>query len=197
MDQKIIERLPIKNGLVISKADAAERQLRTAIWLWFHDFDPVSIHGLASASVKVLWKLHERHQTGHKTIREEVISRAHPEYQRAFIEMLNETENFIKHADRDPFGFHTFNPESTIFVLLDGVRSLSALNGNYPPESKAFMIWFLINRPGIIDLSDTPEYEKAANGVRNFQVSSKSEFYKHAISSITQAQERAADGQHP
>ncbi|WP_186020350.1 hypothetical protein [Burkholderia gladioli] len=197
MKHKIIERLAIKNGLVISKSDAAERQLRTAIWLWFHDFDPVPIHGLASASVKVLWMLHKKHKTGHKTIREEVIDRARPEYQRSFIDMLNETENFIKHADRDPFGFHTFNPESTIFVLLDGVRSLSAFNGSYPLESRAFMTWFLINRPGIIDLSDTPQHEIAAKQARDFRAISKPEFYKHVTHLIMKAQEIAADEQHP
>ena len=91
MEHKKIDREPRKGGLVISKTDAAERQLRTAIWLWFHDFDPVPIHGLASAALKVLWKLHEKHKTGHKTIRDEIIDRVKSEYQRDFIEMLNET----------------------------------------------------------------------------------------------------------
>jgi hypothetical protein len=46
-EQKKITREPITGGLVISKADAAERQLCTAICLWFHGFDPVPVHALA------------------------------------------------------------------------------------------------------------------------------------------------------
>jgi hypothetical protein len=197
MEHKKIDREFREGGLVISKAEAAERQLRTAIWLWFHDFDPVPIHGLASAALKVLWKLHERHKTGHKTIRNEVIERVKSEYQLDFIEMLNETENFIKHADRDPFGFHAFNPEMTVFILIDCVRALSALNGSFPVECKAFQAWFLINRPSLLDLSSTPEWDAAVKAARTNAVTSKPDFYKYFLQSLQMGLEQAVGRPHP
>ena len=36
--------------LAITKLDAARRQLETAITLWFHDADPVSVHTLVMAA---------------------------------------------------------------------------------------------------------------------------------------------------
>src|SRR6266478_5939088 len=40
--------------LKLKKLDAAQRQLRTAITLWFHDGDPVAIHALAFAAYEVI-----------------------------------------------------------------------------------------------------------------------------------------------
>ena len=41
--------------LHVTKLDAARRQLETAITLWFHDGDPVSIHTLAAAVDAFRW----------------------------------------------------------------------------------------------------------------------------------------------
>ena len=43
--------------MIISKLDAAKRQLEMAIKLYFNDDDPISIHTLASASEEILMKL--------------------------------------------------------------------------------------------------------------------------------------------
>lgn len=42
----------------ITKLDAARRQLKTAIRLWFSDDDPVSIYALTYAAHEVLHDLH-------------------------------------------------------------------------------------------------------------------------------------------
>ncbi|WP_322046052.1 hypothetical protein [Paraburkholderia sp. J67] len=197
MKHEKMYRGPVEGGFVISKVDAAERQLKTAIWLWFHDFDPVPIHGLAAAAFKVLWKLHEKHKTGHKMIRDEVIARVKANYRQDFIEMLNETENFIKHADRDPFGFHTFNPEMTVMLLLDGVRALAAFNGNFPVECRVFQTWILINRPNLIDLKSSPEWDAAVKAAQPAMVTSKPEFYRLVLHAIQVGIEQAIARQHP
>jgi hypothetical protein len=45
----------------ISKLDAAKRQLKTAINLYFSYGDPVSIHTLASAAREILYDLNKKH----------------------------------------------------------------------------------------------------------------------------------------
>jgi hypothetical protein len=49
-----MQEIPI---IHISKFDAAKRQLETAIRLWFHSGDPVSVHTLAAASHQLLHDL--------------------------------------------------------------------------------------------------------------------------------------------
>jgi hypothetical protein len=44
----------------ISKADAAQRQLDTAIELYFAESDPVAIHTLAAAAYELIRALRER-----------------------------------------------------------------------------------------------------------------------------------------
>ena len=39
--------------ITLTKLDAAKRQLRTAIRLWFEDGDPVSVHALAYAAYEI------------------------------------------------------------------------------------------------------------------------------------------------
>ena len=44
----------------ISKLEAARRQLRTAITLWFTGGDPVAIHSLAFAAYEILHAISEK-----------------------------------------------------------------------------------------------------------------------------------------
>src|SRR5438128_1514480 len=41
----------------VTKLDAVRRQLETAIILWFHDGDPVSIHTLAAAAYQIIYDI--------------------------------------------------------------------------------------------------------------------------------------------
>jgi hypothetical protein len=47
-----------KDGITVTKLDAARRQLRTALRLWFHDGDPVSIHALLAAAHEIIHRLY-------------------------------------------------------------------------------------------------------------------------------------------
>lgn len=38
----------------VTKLDAVRRQLETAVILWFHDGDPVSIHTLTGAAYQII-----------------------------------------------------------------------------------------------------------------------------------------------
>ena len=46
--------------VTLSKLDAMQRQLDTAIHLWFAEADPVSIHTLASAAHELLHALYKK-----------------------------------------------------------------------------------------------------------------------------------------
>jgi hypothetical protein len=46
--------------ITVTKLDAAKRQLRTALRLWFDDGDPVSIHTLLAAAHEIIHTLYRR-----------------------------------------------------------------------------------------------------------------------------------------
>src|ERR1039458_6074559 len=94
----------------ISKLDAAKRQLETAIRLWFHSGDPVSVHSLAAASHQLLHDLGKRHGIG--TILR-TAAYVKPEYRKKHAKMVSSYENFFKHADRDPEKLLEYNPAAT------------------------------------------------------------------------------------
>ena len=50
--------MPVK--LAVTKLDAARRQFETAITLWFHHGEPISIHTLVGAGHRIVLDLLER-----------------------------------------------------------------------------------------------------------------------------------------
>jgi hypothetical protein len=90
---------PDLQKLHVTKLDAARRQLETAIILWFHDGDPVSIHTLAAAGYQIVYDLN-MHRGGAPMMRDSPSIR--PEYLLEWRKIMSRYGNFFKHADKDP-----------------------------------------------------------------------------------------------
>lgn len=116
--------------VLVSKAEAAERQLVVAIDLWFHDGDILAAHTLASAAYQILRKLHAHHATGFIGTREMLVSLGRDKAeQKELTEVLNRAANYLKHADKDPDEALDYNPDMTFLLMLECSKSLQALNG--------------------------------------------------------------------
>ena len=85
----------------ITKIDAARRQLRTAIELWFADGDPISIHTLAAAAYQIIHDLNRRNKGPDLLLDSKYIK---DEKRREFVSLVKSTSNFMKHADRGKMG---------------------------------------------------------------------------------------------
>jgi|ERR1039458_1415946 hypothetical protein len=133
--------------LPITKFDAAKRQLETAIRLWFHSGDPVSIHTLVAAAHQVLHDLNQK-SGGRPSMRSGVNIK--PEFKNRYYKSISEAENFFKHADRDPEATHFFKPEGTPFFLMDAVMIYEELTGESVPIFKVFSSWMLLHFPEIL-----------------------------------------------
>src|SRR2546422_6130134 len=83
---------------VISKREAAARQLDQAIRLFFRRGDMLSVHTLAGAAFQLLADLGKVSGIVSR-YRSEVLIR--PERMKEWVQALNSTQNFLKHADRD------------------------------------------------------------------------------------------------
>jgi hypothetical protein len=85
----------------ISKLAAARSQLTTALWLWFHDVDIISVHTLTGAARGIIFDLYQhRFRKRPKALQADVLpADVSP---RRVMNALQRAEGFFKHARNDP-----------------------------------------------------------------------------------------------
>jgi hypothetical protein len=110
------------NNMPLSKVEAAARQLDTAIELYLHEYDLLSVHTLAWAAFSILVSYDEKTNAGGvwaNHIRENPSEHA------------RKLANFLKHADRDPLEtLGELTDEYTHLLLLEGCKLFYELTGS-------------------------------------------------------------------
>lgn len=139
-------------GIKISKLEAARRQLETAIVMFFNRGDAVSTHTLVAAAAGVIQDVNTA-KGGKPMIMD--FQEVKPEHRKQLHKLVREAENFFKHADRDPDAVLEFQPESTMFMILDAVEKYHELSGENPPITSIFTVWFKAYMPHLF-----PDVEK-------------------------------------
>jgi hypothetical protein len=89
--------------ITLSKLEAASRQLRTAITLWFDEGDPVSVHTLAFAAYEIFHTV-SAHRDPYRRDLLFDSDWIKDEYRRDWNKHIRREANFFKHGDRDPEG---------------------------------------------------------------------------------------------
>jgi hypothetical protein len=183
----------------VTKLDAAKRQLRTAIGLWFHDGDPVAIHALLYAAHEIIHRIYRR--AGHKDLlfdldpevtiptdiettpeERQVLRNEFPIY-------LKTAANFFKHAEREtnPDDSIVFSPnvnESFIVICLLGLERIGEKSDAF---GRTFKFWHLIH--GVYSPDD---FQKAgiepmpADTLQEWRRLNKREFFKRYIAGLRQ-----------
>jgi hypothetical protein len=130
----------------VSKLDAAKRQLRVAITLWFTGGDPVAIHTLVSAAHEIVHTLFKRKGlTGlmfdSPTIRSE--------RRGDFAKLIKQYATFFKHAQRDPDGEIDFNPELNDMLLLVTVHGIWRVDEPRSGPELILSVWFQLHEPDL------------------------------------------------
>lgn len=144
----------------LTKLEAAERQLRVAIRLFFQRKDLVAVHTLAAAAQGILQDL--GNHRGIKSVFAEK-ERIHPEYRDEIIKSFKQAQNFFKHADKDPQGKLRFYYEATKFYLFDAASLYLKLTNRQIPEALVLVGWFLLKFPHLI--VDEEDKKKVADTV--------------------------------
>ena len=136
----------------VTKLEAATRQLRTAVRLFFEEADCLSVHSLAAAVHAVLRDLSAH--AGSKSMVKP------PGYDKR----INFAENFLKHANEDPSGKMYIDPlpELTQMLLFDACVMLQGLARDTPFDAKVFWAWYMVTNeqdfadagPAIRDIID-------------------------------------------
>jgi hypothetical protein len=135
--------------LKVGKLDAAQRQLRTAITLWFTGGDPVSIHTLAFAAYEVLHTVSKKRNKYRRDLLFDT-DLVKDEYRSQWNMRLKKEAHFFKHADRDPDGEIEFNPEVSWGFILYATLGRELCGVSPSEEESAFLWWFQIHEPKLL-----------------------------------------------
>jgi hypothetical protein len=166
----------------VGKIDAARRQLKTAIRIYFSEGDPVATHTLAAATHQLLADLTKaRGSTPMLTdsllrmIRQDQVKQARDRF--------NAAANFFKHADRDPGDTHTFNPSQTEFILIDACYKYRELTGEVVPVFAVYTGWFWLG-PGakLVDVTQAKFIDQFRAAFRG---ESKGSFFMQALPMVS------------
>ena|ERR1700730_3966433 len=108
----------------ITKLDAARRQLRIPIRLWFDDDDPIAIHTLTAAAHDIIHTLFRRKGLKNLLFDSKLIK---DNFRAEWVRGIKANANFFKHADRDATGTFEFNPFANEMLLFFSATALEKM----------------------------------------------------------------------
>ena len=73
-----------------------------------------------------------------------------PEKSKEWIDLVNKSQNFFKHADRDSEAILEFRPSITPFFILDAVQLYGQIAGEMTLEQRVFWAWFIAMYPDFL-----------------------------------------------
>jgi hypothetical protein len=139
-----------KTSLIkIGKLDAARRQLRTAITLWFNGGDPVAIHALAFAAYEVIHTISKKRNPYRRDLLFDSLL-IKDEYRKQFCISLKEHAHFFKHADRDGEAEIEFDPELSEGFILYAICGRELCAEPQSEEESTFLWWLQLHHPSIL-----------------------------------------------
>jgi hypothetical protein len=152
---------------MITKTDAAERQLNTAIRLFFEDRDHLSSYALAVASREVTDGVIQSRSS--ELYQRELARVGDPLKVRLsyweemnilidkdkidmnFATLHNKWQNFLKHAKTDPDAeIEPFTTKQLALLISTAMRNYFLLTQHLTIEMKTFFVWFAVAEPQLI-----------------------------------------------
>ena len=130
--------------IVVSKIDAAIRQLNCAIELFFEDADPVPIHTLACAGHRIVHDINRA--KGGPELLFDAVKRSEGR-RRELTVALHTHANYFKHADRDscPDCGIRFSPEITEVIIYSALLGLCHMKLKLSAVMAAYIVYMRTN----------------------------------------------------
>jgi hypothetical protein len=123
----------------ISKLDAARQQLETAVQLWFHDSDPISVHTLAFAAYDVIHAISKKRNPKRRDLLFD--SRlVKEEFRSEWSVLIKTPSGFFKHARNDPEGTIDFKPALSELLIMFAIVGLATCKIDPTPAQYAFLL---------------------------------------------------------
>jgi hypothetical protein len=131
-------RRAVGQKLTLTKIDAAEAQLKTAVRMYFENEHIVPIFALANAVREVVGKIGD-HLDVETTQKE--IARARGVTVAEMVRPLSEKAAFFKHADRDPTAKIDLEDDNVEVALFFACHDFGRVAGGMPIEAQVFEAW--------------------------------------------------------
>jgi hypothetical protein len=162
--------------LRVTKIDAARRQLETAITLWFHEADPVSIHTLACASFQLLYDINSQ-VGGSPMFPDRMAAIEKTEARKKYLyKFLRKAQNFFKHADNDASQTFAFNTDQTEIFIFEACQKYYEIAHEDLPLMKLFHFYLRLHNPDIFGQSDPQKNILDKPGIQKLKSYGKPEF---------------------
>ena len=129
----------------ISKLDAARRQLKTAITLWFTEGDPVAVHALAFAAYEIYHYVSKDRDPYRRDLLLDT-DYIKDEFRKDWCSVIKKNVNFFKHADRDPNDITELDPGMNEWFVLYAILGRQLCGESQTQEESDFMWWFHLHR---------------------------------------------------
>jgi len=131
----------------ISKSDAGLRQIRQAIRIFFARGDMIAVHTLTGAAFQVFTDLGKLKGIKSRYRGEDIVR---PDRVADLERALNHTQNFLKHADKDPDATLSYVEEASVLYLFEAVELSYQVLRQDSRELLAFRIWFIVTHPDLV-----------------------------------------------
>ncbi len=125
----------------ITKIEAAERQLKEAILLFFERRDPVAVHTLAGAAHQILYDIGKK--KGIKSIVKDG-EVGDPKLLKHHMKLMVEAKNYFKHADRDAQDELQFSDLMNPIYLFDAILMHKELSDTRFKEFSIYYAWSFV-----------------------------------------------------
>ncbi len=151
---------------MITKIEVAEKQLETAIKLFFENIDLLSAYTLAAASQEITDDLCEHRkeelfraeferigdaQKVRLSFRYEMGIHIKTEYLKQAMGLIRKPQNFLKHADRDPDQeIEDISLARLADVILWAIKNFVFLEKRWTPAMTLFFCWFAVQNPQLL-----------------------------------------------
>jgi hypothetical protein len=188
---------------VITKIQAAEYQLDTAIRLFFENIDHLSSYTLAAASREITDDLCEKKtpelfqqeftRVGDAlkvrlSSREEVKIYIQDEYYNEAMRLFRARQNFLKHANKDPNGeMDDLDTRDLALTIMFASRNFSLLENRLTPAMSVFLHWFGTAEPNMLKKKPVNAAgEKLLKTIEHFREPIQDLYSKETFKAISQ-----------
>lgn len=145
----------------VNKAEAARRQINTAIRLLFDSGDPVSIHTLAAAGARIVRDLCEKRGDAKRLqqLKDHIV----PGKEKQFWGAMNRAANFFKHADEDADEtFEGIDERANDLLLFFAIAWYVDLGHSPTREMGALIAFIAANYPGLVKAAAPRAFKEVA-----------------------------------
>lgn len=177
--------------MMITKIEAAEKEIDTAIKLFFENIDHISAYVLAAEALEVTNDLCKKDedeiyrselarlgcpQKVRLSFRYEMQLHIKPEYLKDAFKSIRKDQNFLKHADRDhDRSIQEISIEKLIFLIFWAVQNFRLLENRITIAMSIFLLWFAASNQKYLSSNADSDFLDSIGKIKDLLADPKSE----------------------